>query len=144
MHQRASHLTDFYEISYWGLPWKCVEKFQIFIYSGKTIRHQYYFFCRRTRAVFQWHGTINSNITRPHYSVTLHVPDYRVRFIFRWHLHWHHANVKRRYCRQQQPVDFTGCYFVLFLTRHTDLKIYFNVETLWSYTKQNYSDLPHP
>ena len=39
MFQHGSHWTDFREIWYWGLLWKCVEKPQILLKSDKNIWH---------------------------------------------------------------------------------------------------------
>ena len=39
MYQCGSYCTDFHEIWYWGLPWKSVEKIQVWLQSCKSIRH---------------------------------------------------------------------------------------------------------
>jgi len=37
--QSGSHWTDLREIWYWGVPWKSVEIIQIWLKSGRNIRH---------------------------------------------------------------------------------------------------------
>ena len=53
---RGSHWTDLSEIWYWGVPRKSVEKKQIWLKSGKNIRH----FTWRTQERFIVPGDINS------------------------------------------------------------------------------------
>jgi len=55
MYQCSSQLMDFHDIWYLGLLWKYVEEFQIWLKSGKSIRH----FKRRSRYVLLLLGTLN-------------------------------------------------------------------------------------